>query len=123
MKSILKIMLIIIGTIFLVIGLIGIIVPVMPTTPFLIVAGICYINSSQKLYQKVINIKYFGVHVQNYVERREITKQFKISTLLFIWIPSFITLVFIVDNLTVRIISISMSLLVTIHILTLKTIK
>jgi uncharacterized protein len=122
MKQIIKILFIILGTAFLWIGLIGLLIPVFPTTPFLIISGFFFINSSEKLYHRLIDMKYFGIHVKNYVEERSIIKKFKVLSLMFIWIPTSITIIFIVDEPMIRLASILFGLLISIHILSLRSI-
>lgn len=122
LKHFKRVILIILGTLFILIGIIGFILPVMPTTPFLILAGICYINSSKRLYRRLIKVRYFGPAIESYVERREVTKKFKTISLLFIIIPTLITQIFIVNNWLLRIFSILFVTLVSLHILSLKTV-
>ncbi len=123
MKQIRKIFLMIIGTIFVLLGIIGIILPVVPTIPFLIIAGICYINSSKTLYKWLIKLKYFGPTIESYIERKEVTKQFKISSLMLLFIPSVITEAFIIKALYLRLIPVVIVILLTLHILSLKTVN
>ncbi len=123
MKKVTKVLLTILGTLFVLLGAIGFILPVMPTTPFLILAGICYINSSKTLYARLIKLKYFGPTIESYVERREVTRQFKTYSLLFIYIPTIITQIFIVNRWIFRIIPIVFIIIVTWHILSLKTVN
>ena len=61
---IIRILLIILGSIFVAIGAIGILVPGLPTTPFMILAAACYIRSSNKLYNWLIKNKLFGKHIK-----------------------------------------------------------
>lgn len=122
MKLFIKILLIFLGTLFVILGIIGLLLPVMPSTIFFMVAGLCYINSSKTLYRRLIKMNYIGPTIESYVERREVTKKFKILSMLFLYIPSIITQVFIVKDLIYRIIPIVIILFVTWHILSLKTV-
>jgi uncharacterized protein len=123
MKQVIKVIFIMLGTAFLWIGLIGLLIPVFPTTPFLIIAGFFFIKSSEKLYHRLIDMKYFGIHVKNYVEERSILKRFKLLSLLFVWIPTSITTVYIVDDPIIRIVSILFGIFISLHILSLKSIE
>ena len=60
-----KIVLIILGTASLIIGIIGAFLPVLPTTPFVLLAAICYVRSSQRMYTWVMNSRFAGKHVNN----------------------------------------------------------
>ena len=74
------------GFIIMVIGLIGIVVPGLPTTPLMILAAACYAKSSQKFYDWIINNKLFGHHVKNYREGKGIPKKSKPVILGTLWV-------------------------------------
>jgi len=74
-----------IGLILTLIGLIGVIVPGLPTTPIMILAAACFFRSSEKLYNWVISNKYFGHYVKNYREHGAMPKKAKIYAFIFIW--------------------------------------
>ena len=63
------------GFLSMVIGLIGIVVPGLPTTPLMILAAACFAKSSQKFYDWIINNRLFGKHVKNYREGKGIPKK------------------------------------------------
>tara|TARA_B100000700_G_scaffold238458_1_gene264914 strand:- start:3170 stop:3610 length:441 start_codon:yes stop_codon:yes gene_type:complete len=67
------------------IGLIGIVVPGLPTTPFMILAAACFAKSSQKFYDWIINNRLFGEHVKNYREGKGIPKKSKPVILITLW--------------------------------------
>ena len=73
------------GFIVMTIGLIGIIVPVLPTTPLMILAAACFAKSSQRFYDWIINNKMFGQHVKNYREGNGIPKKSKPIILVTMW--------------------------------------
>ena len=75
----------ILGLLLTAIGLIGILVPGLPTTIFMILAAACYFRSSQKLYNWVINHKYFGSHVKNYRDGKGMPLKAKSISLLMMW--------------------------------------
>jgi len=60
-----KAILIFLGTVSLAIGIVGAFLPVLPTTPFVLLAAICYIRSSERMYKWVMNSRFAGKHVQN----------------------------------------------------------
>ena len=63
-----KILWILLGSFFVMIGAIGAVIPGLPTTLFLILAAACYIRSSQKLYDWLIANKTFGPYLKDYRE-------------------------------------------------------
>lgn len=73
------------GFIIMIIGLIGIIIPGLPTTPLMILAAACFAKSNQKFYDWIINNKLFGHHVKNYREGKGIPKKSKPIILTTLW--------------------------------------
>ncbi|MBI21437.1 MAG: hypothetical protein CL780_04230 [Chloroflexi bacterium] len=74
-----RILWIILGCLFVFIGTVGIFVPGLPTTIFLIIAAACFIRSSEKLYKWLINNKYFGKYIRDYREGKGMPKRGKIT--------------------------------------------
>ena len=120
MNAIKKYILIIIGLIALSLGFIGIIIPILPTTPFMLLAAYCFVRSSKRLYNWLINHKVFGVYIYNYLENRAIKKSAKISAMVLLW-PSLIFTMCIIQKTPVTIILIIVGVFVSKHILSLKT--
>lgn len=73
-----KIGLIILGTLSLVVGIIGIFLPVLPTTPLLLLTSYCYIRSSDRLSQKFMNTKIYDKYVRNFHEKGGMTLKGKL---------------------------------------------
>ena len=82
----LKAILIIAGTISLVLGVIGIFVPGLPTTPFLVLTAGLYIRSSEKLYKMLIRNKYLGSYITEFQIRKGMTTKMKIYSISVMWI-------------------------------------
>jgi len=118
-----KLLLIIAGSFFLVIGIIGIFVPVLPTTPFLVLAAACYAKSSERFYNWLINNKWFGSYIRNYREKKGISLKHKIYTVSLLWVTILFSAFFLIKILWVRVILIIIAVGVTFHVLTIKTYK
>ena len=73
------------GLIVMVIGLIGIVIPGLPTTPLMILAAACFSKSSQRFYDWIIHNRMFGHHVKNYREGLGIPKKSKPTILFTLW--------------------------------------
>ena len=84
----------ILGLLLTAIGLIGIVVPGLPTTIFMILAAACYFRSSQGLYNWAINHNYFGSHVKNYREGKGMPLQAKVFSLSMMWVFVFYAIFF-----------------------------
>ena len=115
--------LIIAGTIFLGFGVIGIFLPILPTTPFLLLSAACYARSSQRFYNWLMNNKWFGNYIKNYHEGRGIPLKFKIFTISLLWITILTSIYFVINNYWIEIILIIIAIGVTTHIITIKTYK
>jgi len=114
---------VVVGTIALVLGIIGIIIPVLPTTPFLLLAAICYLRGSQRLYNALLGNRFVGSYIKNYLEGRGMPLKMKIWTLTLLWIAIVCSALLATDSLIIRIILAVVLAGVTIHILLIKTVK
>jgi uncharacterized protein len=86
MKSTIKIILIIIGTLSIALGVVGIIVPLLPTTPLILLGAVCYVKSSESLYQKLIRNKWLGGYIKDFRENKGITKKNKAVSITMLWL-------------------------------------
>ena len=104
-------------------GIIGIFVPVLPTTPFLLLAAACYARSSQRFYDWLLSNKYFGNYIRNYLERKGVPLKVKVLTIILLWITIGSSVAFAVQSFVVRLILVLIALGVSIHILCIRTLK
>ena len=118
-----RVTLILAGTFFLGLGIIGIFLPILPTTPFLLLAAACYARSSKRFYSWLLNNKWFGNYIKNYREGKGVPLKVKILSISFLWITIVFSAFFVVTILFVRIILILIAVAVTIHILSIRTLK
>lgn len=116
-------LLIIAGTLLVGLGIIGILMPVLPTTPFLLLAAACYARSSQRFYHWLLNNKWFGNYIKNYIQRKGVPLKVKILAITWLWITIGFSVVFAVEVFLVRLILIVIAIGVSIHILCLRTLK
>lgn len=114
-------LLIIAGTASTAIGIIGIFVPILPTTPFLLLAAACYLRSSQRFYNWLLNNRFFGAYVRNYLQGRGMPLKIKIFTILLLWLTITCSVVFAVQDLVLRVILLVIAAGVTVHIVMIKT--
>jgi uncharacterized membrane protein YbaN (DUF454 family) len=104
------------GTLSTGLGVIGIFVPILPTTPFLLLAAACYMRSSERFYRWLVNNRVFGAYIRNYIEGRGMPVRIKIFTILLLWLTIGLTIVFGIQNIVVRIVLICVAIGVTVHI-------
>lgn len=109
------------GTVFTATGVIGIFVPVLPTTPFLLLAAACYLRSSQRFYNWLLGNRFFGAYVSNYLHGRGMPRKIKIATIFLLWLTISCSIIFAVQALVIRIILLIIAVGVTVHILLIKT--
>lgn len=121
-KSFTKVLLILLGSISLFLGIVGLFLPLLPTTPFLLLASFCYLRSSKRLHTWLINNKVFGKHIHNYITYRAVDKNIKIKALLFLGVTLTISIL-IIEHLYVDILLILVGIIVGTHLLLLKTLK
>ncbi len=103
----------------MVLGLIGIPVPGLPTTPFMILAAACFAKSSQRFYDWIINNRLFGSHVKNYREGNGIPKRSKPTILATMWVfVLFAVLIAIPDDVRIsKVATVFLAIIGTIFIL------
>jgi uncharacterized protein len=94
-------LLIVAGSISLGLGAVGIFVPVLPTTPFLLLSAACYMRSSERLLNWLLNNRWFGQYIRNYQEGRGIPKKTKLVTLTLLWITILYSTCFVVDEILI----------------------
>jgi len=111
------------GTLSTGLGIIGVFVPILPTTPFLLLAAACYMRSSERFYRWLINDRIFGAYVRNYIEGKGMPVKIKMFTILLLWLTIALTVAFAVENMVVRIILLCVAVGVTAHIALIKKIK
>lgn len=117
-----KSLFIVIGSISLALGVIGIVVPILPTTPFLLLSCFCYLRSSKRLYDRLMQHRVFGKYIYNYVTYRAITIKAKVISMVWLWTSLIISMIF-VANLHTRLILAVVGIGVTVHFLVMRTIR
>ena len=118
------------GTICVVLGAIGIVLPILPTTPFLLAAAACYYKSSPRMHKWLLNNKWFGEYIKNYQEGKGLTRKTKITALTVLWITIIISSFFILELilppqlvLPIQAIMATVAIVVSIYIIKLPTWK
>ena len=112
------------GTVSLALGTIGIVLPILPTTPLLLLALACYCRSSKRMTKWVLSNKYFGSYIRRYKEGKGIPIKTKIVAIATLWITISYSAFFIVNNWwIVQLILFTIATAVSIHIIRLPTYK
>jgi hypothetical protein len=104
------------GSISLGIGIVGIVVPLLPTTPFLLLAAYCYGRGSRRLQDRLLSNKLVGSYLRNYLEGKAMSLKAKIWSISLLWVVIGCTAVFFTDSPVVRIILLAVGSGVTVHV-------
>ena len=111
------------GVLLVAIGVIGIFLPILPTTIFLILASACFIKSSPKANEWLRNHKMLGMYIKNYQDGSGLTVNSKIFNITFLWIMISASALFFTELWYLRILLLAIAFGVTIHLLMIKTKK
>lgn len=113
-----KVLLMVIGTISLILALIGVFFPVLPTTPFVLVSLACFMNTSEKMHHFVMTNKHLGPYARAYANGEGIPKKAKYKAVFMIWLTIGSSVIFILDKMPLRIMLLVIATLVSIYIFT-----
>ena len=109
------------GFILVAIGVVGIFLPLLPTTIFLILASICFVKSSPKANEWLRNHKVLGGYIDNYQNKTGLTRNAKIANIITLWTSISLSAFLLTEELYIRIILLAIAIGVTIHLLMIKT--
>lgn len=121
MRALTHSLLVIGGTLSLALGVIGVFVPLLPTTPFLLLAAFCYARSSERLYHQLMTSRWLGVYIRDYREGRGIPRRQKVITLTVMWLTMGHAILFVVPAWWVDLLLLGIAFAVTVFLLTRKT--
>ena len=115
-RSLLRVLLISCGTLCVALGVIGIFLPLMPTTVFLLMAAACYARSSDRFYQKLVNHRFLGVYIRNSREGRGMRRRDKAITSSLLWLSIGATMIWTAHALWLRLLRLAIATGVTLHV-------
>ncbi|MGC9363619.1 MAG: YbaN family protein [Fidelibacterota bacterium] len=118
-----RLFLLVTGMLSIGLGILGVFLPLLPTTPFLLLAAACFIRSSQRRYEWLIQHRWFGSYIRNYLEKRAIPKKLKVYVLSLLWCTLGYSAIFVTEKLLLRIGLFLIGTAVTIHILKIRTLS
>ena len=117
-----KVVLRIIGLVSLIAGIVGIFLPLLPTTPLLLLSSWCFVRSSNRLYHWLINHHRLGPYIRQFSIDRSVPLRVKVYSITMVWV-TILLCVFIVlnDYIWVQVILLCIAVGITIHILSYPT--
>ena len=94
--------LLVVGTLALAAGVVGVFVPIWPTTPFLLLAAACYIRSSERLYRWLLDHRHLGRYVRDFVSGEGVPLRAKVIALSLMWVTTTMSSVFFISRFGVE---------------------
>lgn len=111
-----KALLIVCGTLCVALGVIGIFLPLMPTTVFLLLAAACYARSSERFYVKLVHNRILGAYIRSSREGRGLRRRDKAITLSLLWIGIGATATWTTESAWLRLLLVAIATGVTVHV-------
>ncbi len=111
------------GVFLVAIGVIGIFLPILPTTIFLILASACFVKGSPRANEWLRDHKILGAYIKNYQDKSGLTVKAKVFSITFLWAMILISAFLFTEELFIRLLLIAIAVGVTIHLLMVKTKK
>jgi len=115
--------LLILGFFSLSLGLLGILLPLLPTTPFLLLAAWLFFRSSPTAYQWLLNNKFYGEYIKAFIVHRAIPLKAKIVSITLLWVTITCSALFLIPFFWIKMLLFAIAIGVTIHILSYNTQK
>ena len=122
-KRVLRGILVIAGTLFTGLGLLGIFLPLLPTTPFLLLAAACYARSSQRFHCWLLGNKWFGDYIKNYEQGNGIPLKAKVMMISLLWVSTILSTTLIVNVFFIQSVLVLIAIGVTIYLSSIRTLK
>ena len=123
-RKVVRVLLFVVGSISLFFGIIGIFLPLLPTTPFLLLTAACYIRSSERMYYWLLNNRWFGEYIKNYQAGRGIPLKTKIFAISLMWVSILFSIIFVAREIIImQIALLIIATAVSIHLIRLPTFK
>ena len=115
-----KALLIFTGTVCVALGVLGMFLPLLPTTVFLLMAAYCYSRSSERFHTWLLTNRLFGPYISNYKSGRGISLRQKISTISILWLSIGVS-IWLIGGFWVTLLLLAIAVGVTAHLLWIKT--
>jgi len=123
LSNLLRTLLIVIGTLSVGLGMVGVFVPVLPTTPFLLLGAACYARSSRRFYDWLLSRRHLGQYIRDYRDGRGIPLLTKVVVLALLWGTIIYSVLFVIGILAIRILLLCIAIAVSVHVLRLPTLR
>ena len=129
-SKIIKALWLALGLVCLGLGAIGVVLPLLPTTPFLLAAAACFCKSSSRMYDWLTKNRWFGEYIRSYRAGRGLPMRTKITAIAVLWITIGISSIFLLNRilppylvLPIQIVMVAVAVGVSVHLVRLPTFK
>jgi len=112
-----------VGVVCVGLGIAGVFIPLLPTTPFLLLAAACFIRSSDRLHRWLLTNRWVGGHIRNYMEHRATTPATKVGSITMLWCALALAGALFTRSWAVRSLLLLIGVGVTVHLATLRTVR
>lgn len=119
----LKRLLVAAGVLAVALGVVGAFIPLLPTTPFLLLAAACFVRSSERHYRWLVDHPRLGPLIRNYREHRATTMRVRVVTLALLWASIGYAALAVVEGWAPRAVLLAVAVGVTVHVLSLKVVR
>ena len=120
-NPILRVVLVACGWLAVTLGLVGMFVPLLPTTPLLLLAAMCFSRSSARFHRWLLTNRWFGAYIDNYYQGRGMSMEEKVVTIAVLWATLAVTGLFALTALWGRLILLAVAVGVTTHLVRIRT--
>ena len=119
-----KALLLVAGTFSLALGAIGVFLPILPTTPFLLLSSACYLRSSERMHKWLLGNRWFGESIRTYQEGKGIPMKTKMLAMVMLWVAIIYSAIFALDEILIAQVALLLIAFgVSIHLIRLPTLK
>lgn len=101
-------------------GVVGIFLPLLPTTCFLLLAAACFSKSSPRCHRWLMNNRWFGRYLRQYQEEGVISRKVQWTSIVVLWLGIGLS-VFLLQSLWVGLVLLLVGVVVTVHVVSVKT--
>ena len=112
--------LIAVGIVCVVLGAIGVVLPVLPTTPFLLLAAACFLRSSPRFHQWLLNNRVLGLYIRDYCSGKGIPLRAKIVSISLLWLTIGYAVIFVIEPTWLRALLLLIAVVVSAHIISIR---
>lgn len=112
-SRLMRALLIVCGTICVGLGILGIFLPLMPTTVFLLLAAACYARSSERFHRRLVEHPWLGAYIR---QSRGMTARQKAISVTVLWLTLLITMIWTAHALWLRVLLVAIGVGVSAHV-------